>query len=302
MTISVKPLVIIGQHGLGDSIYARPFIRAASKRRPTYLQTPWPELFADLPVSFVRPSSRLRTQAKNIERQPRTLWTDAPVCCDVVKLAYGHADFAAGHTIAQAIEQRLPLEGAPFVFGLPPMGPAISRAKPIALVRPVTVRSEWRNEARNPLPEYVAHVAQSLMDTHHVVVVADLSPGFEWLEGELPPHHEAFVQGEFNVRQLLALAGAADVIVGGVGWIVPAALALRRPAFVILGGQGQHNSPERITDPRMNTSLIGFAKPERYCQCANMTHKCDKKIPNLQAQWVTWRNGRTYFDTTPTAI
>lgn len=283
-------VIIRGQWGLGDNIYARPFIAAAAARykragEALYLETPWPELFEDLPLKFVRAERRLRTQMENVERQAPGRWSPAPSGAREIRLGYGHADLVA-RGIVRTIERGLPLCGAPHVMDLPPLGASpIKSRKPIALVRPVTVRSEWRNEARNPDPEYIYRVAMALYKTHHVVVVAHIKLAEEWLCGKCPPHHEAFTAGELTVSQMLALAREANVIVGGVGWIVPAALALKSKAFIVLGGHGAHNSPAVITDSRLDTSRLGFAIPERFCTCSNMLHNCDKRISSLPMQW-----------------
>jgi hypothetical protein len=257
-----SPQFTVCQHGLGDNVYARPFVRAATTRTAVYLSTPWPELFEDLPVQFVRPpQTPLRTQGKNVDRQQAARWVKPPRVPQT-RITYGAAAFRQGLNIPQAIARHVPLGTAPWVFDLPDMGPPpVTSERPIALVHPATLRGEWFNSARNPKPEYIAQVAADLMATHHVVAVADLEEGKEWLEGELPPHHQAFLRGELAVRPLLALLGAADVVVGGVGWIVPAAIVMRRNAFVILGGQGEHNSPAAITDDRMDLSNIYFAHP-----------------------------------------
>lgn len=294
-------LLVTCQHGLGDNIYSRPFVRAASARGPVYLATPWPELFEDLPVQFVKPHTRLRTQRKNEERQQPARWVSAPASAHNVRIGYNGMTFAKGLSVPRAIDCLLPLGLAPFVFDLPHMGvsPVTTIGQPLAVIRPATVRREWFNSARNPKPEYIAAIAAELMTTHHVVVVADLQDGAEWLEGELPPHDQAFVRGELAVRELLALLAAADVVVGGVGWIVPAALALRRPAFIILGGHGGHNAPALITDPRMDLSQIYFAHPTEYCRCTDMRHICTKEIPDLPSQWEAFRNTRASRRSSP---
>jgi hypothetical protein len=180
----------------------------------------------------------------------------------------------------------------PALFTLPDMGPApIVSERPIAVVRPVTVRTEWRNEARNPLPEYVNAIAAELMATHTVVAVADLAPKEEWLLGPSPPAHWYFMAGEFSVRELLALVRDADVVVGGVGWIVPAGLALNVRTFVVLGGHGGHIAPMKITDPRLDLSRIGFAVPEDFCRCTNMLHHCNKRIADPMGQFFRWWRG-----------
>lgn len=292
----MTPLRILCQRGLGDNIYSRPFIREAAKRNDVWLNTPWPELFEDLPVHFMRASTNLRTQAKNVRRQDAARWEEPKGFGPTVSVVYGHESLKRYGNIWRVLERFMPLHGAKPLFDLPPLGPSIPLGDlPIALVRPVTVRKEWRNEARNPKPEYVNAVAESLMRTHTVVSVADLEQGQEWLVGEAPPCHIAFHHGEFSVRQLLALVRDASVVVGGVGWIVPAAIALKTPAFIVLGGNGAHNAPEVITDQRMDLSNITFAKPKDFCRCPNNLHKCEKTISDLPEQWARFsRRTRSY--------
>ena len=286
----MQPLLIHGLWGLGDNIYSRPFVRAAAAQYELWLDTPWPELYADLKVKFVRGSRNLRTQQKNIARQPSDLWLKPRHPMREIKINY--SDIASRSIIA-AMEWRwmtLGVKFDPLLFALPELGPypvAVSD-RPIAVVRPVTVRTEWRNEARNPRPEYVNAIAAELMATHTVVAVADLAPGQEWPVGDLPPAHRYLVHGELKVRELLALVRDADIVIGGVGWIVPAGLALKVKTFAVLGGHGGHNAPEKITDPRLDLSRIGFAKPEKFCRCTNMLHDCEKRIADPLGQFHHW--------------
>lgn len=55
-------MFIRGMMGLGDNIYARAFIR---QYPGAYLETPWPQLYSDIDVKCVRPTTQLRTQSKN---------------------------------------------------------------------------------------------------------------------------------------------------------------------------------------------------------------------------------------------
>lgn len=291
----MRPVLIRGMWGLGDNCYARPFVRAAAKQYEVHLETPWPELYEDLDIKFVLGKRKLRTQLKNIARQRPERWL-RPLPMREVQVCYG-SDLTTAASIITALERRwhsaLRVAFDPALFDLPDMGPppaipAHRGQRPIAVVRPVTVRMEWRGESRNPRPEYVNAIAAELMATHTVVAVADLEPGQEWAVGELPPAHHYFVFGELNVRELLTLVREADVVVGGVGWIVPAGLALRKKIFVVLGGHGGHNAPAKITDPRLDLSQIGFAMPEAFCQCTNMLHNCDKRITDPVGQFRRW--------------
>jgi hypothetical protein len=276
--------------GLGDNIFSRPFVRVAATKYDLWLDTPWPELYADLDIKFWRGTRRLRTQQKNIARQPRARWS-TPYHHPAWRELTVRYDLNSS-TIIRSLERRWSDIGVGFepeLFDLPDMGASpVASERPIAVVRPVTVRSEWRNEARNPRPEYIAAIAAELMATHMVVVVADLEPGHEWLVGKLPPAHQYLVNGELPVRELLALLRDADIVIGGVGWIVPAGLALKVKTFVVLGGHGGHNAPAKITDPRLDLSRLGFAIPDRFCQCTTMLHDCNKEMADPLGQFSRW--------------
>jgi len=230
---------------------------------------------------------------RNVWLQPGERWTRWPHHLDGGLVALGYGPLEMGRGVYAAMENKLPMvDNARPVWDLPDLGASPIRSEgPIALVRPVTRRREWDNEARAPLPEYVDAIAGDLKARGYaVVVVCDLTPGREWLaSGHLPPHHLAFTHGELTVRQMLALFRDAAVVVGGVGWIVPAAVAIGTPTFVVLGGNGGMNAPEKIIDPRMTARHIGFAYPPELCQCTDMHHQCPKAIPDLLEQWTAWR-------------
>jgi hypothetical protein len=277
-------LFLRGQWGLGDNIYARAFVRELAKINTVYLETPWPELYCDLDVRFVRGDRRLRTQMKNVARQPADRWVARPPC-EMRIINYTGRELPR-QSIPQALSVCFGIAPRWQTWDLPDWGLQcpVETDKPIAVVRPVTLRTEWLNSARNPHPEYIAQIATELMATHRVVSVADIDHG-EFILGNLPPAHVRFIRGELAVRELLTLVRHADVVIGGVGWIVPAAIALKVKCFVILGGHGAHNSPQVVTDPAMDLSHIAFAKPERFCLCSNMRHDCDKTISDLRQQW-----------------
>ena len=283
-----RPIVVEAMKGLGDSIYQRPFIRAAADRGPVWVETPWPELYTDLGVQFAPMTTPLRTQAENLARQDRSRFSRPPA--DAVRVRMGYGRDLARSSILRSLERQLPLDGSPLVFDLPAelSRPWLATERPIALVRPVTVRAEWRNEARNPIPLYVEQCAEALTQTHHVVSVASLKAGAEWLAGSPVAAASRFERGELDVSLMLRLIAQADVVIGGVGFLLPAALALRSRAFIILGGHGAHNAPEKTTDPRLDLSRLGFARPDRFCICDKMLHRCEKTISNLEGRFRTW--------------
>lgn len=267
---------VIGMLGLGDNIYQRAFIKTLPGL--VHLQTPWPELYSDLAnVRPVRVDTSLRTQRKNVRR--RQDWHPMPRG-QVLRVAYG----AEGIIPGMARRFGVP----PGRFDLPPLGPSPVSAAYV-VVRPVTVRAEWRADARNPLPDYIAAAAAVMRRRGYLVVsVADLEPGKEWALQPLPEADLVYHAGELPVEQLLALVQGSSGVIGGVGWILPAAIAAQVPAWIVCGGQGGYNAPELITSPCMNLSDITFAVPDNFCRCMQREHNCDKRISNYDARFAAW--------------
>jgi len=298
LVIERPPIYVQGMNGLGDNLYSRPFVRALARGHTVHLRTPWPQLYADLEhVTIARTGTRLRTQARN-EAGFRDLYAkgDRAVLAvarkgrtAVRRISYVRA-LSTGRSMLDGLRETF--ECAPFgAMDLPPLPPSpVASGKPVCVVRPVTVRREWKNTARNPKPEYVRDVAAWLRaEGMHVVSVADLAPGQEDAAGPLPEADETFHRGELDLLQLLALIASAAAVVGPVGWIVPAAIAARVPLFVLFGGQGAHNAPDRITDDSLMLNLVGWGTPDEFCRCASPTHGCRKTNTQLRDQFDDWR-------------
>lgn len=287
----MRPLLIRGMRGMGDGIYQRPFVRAEAQRREVFIETPWPQLYADLEnVRPVRAATTLRTQAKNARAQPESIWHQAPRHADQMTFRYGTAELRR-HSIIQTMERQLPLYGGPFVFDLPPAWYFNTPEQgSYVVVRPVTVRREWQNTARNPDPNSVYRAAQWAREAgYRVILVADLADGHEHAVGTLPPHDVAYLKGEMDLTDLMALVQNAAACIGGVGWLVPMAIAARTPLFVLQGGQLAHNGPKTITDSRMDLSRVGWAKPRYPCECDRMNHNCRKDPANLRGDFDEWK-------------
>ena len=188
------PFYVRGMWGMGDNIYQRPFVRRLAQHAPVYLETPWPELYEDIPnVHFVRGNRALRTQLKNMALQKSERWKIPPRFHVSKQISY---NMRAG-SIIDDMMLSFGLRGLPGFepqLDLPPVPywqkePWATISKPIALIRPVTIRTEWTNLARNPLPEYISQISIELMKTHYVIAVADIVPRFETLVGNMPAFH-----------------------------------------------------------------------------------------------------------------
>lgn len=267
------PWLIEGMRGLGDNLYQRAVLREVVKSRAVYLDTPWPQIYADLPIRCVKARTTLRTQAKNAERPWR--WHAVPGLVDHHRLHYvNHPG-----TMLEALCAEMRVKAGMIDFSGPPV-PRLVR-EPYIVVRPVTNRTEWQAGSRNPKPEYVARAVDALRQRFRVVSVADISPPHETVEAPLPYADEVYHRGELSIEQLLAMVAGASAVVGGVGWLAPMAVAYRVPMLLIFGGWGMHNGPARIFDPRMDTSRIHQALPDRFCLCGSRDHACDKTISRL---------------------
>lgn len=267
-------MIIHAMRGLGDSIYSRAFIKQLTSE--LYIDTPWPELLSDLPnVHFIRPQTTLRTQAKNIARHAD--WVMPPTRQPTRQIRYGVEGIIPGMTASFGV--------APGAFDLPPLPPSPESGKYV-VVRPATVRSEWRADTRNPDTSYIYLAAwMAIQRGYKVISVADLVEGQEWSVDHLPPADVRYHKGELPVEQLLSLVANASAVIGGTGWLVPAALAARVPAWIICGGQGGFNAPELICPAG---STITFAVPDNFCRCKLKQHDCDKRISNYDSKLTAW--------------
>jgi len=267
-------MIIHSMKGLGDNIYQRAFLK--NMPGTIYLDTPWPELVADLPhVQCVKPQTNLRTQAKNIARH--TTWLMPPTKQPARHIRYGTEGIIPGMIASFGV--------MPGTFDLPPLPPSHETGKYV-VVRPATVRSEWRADTRNPDPFYIdAACREAGRRGYRVVSVADLQEGQEWSVGQLPYARVKYHKGELPVEQLLSLVANASAVIGGIGWLVPAALTAKIPAWIMCGGQGGFNAPELICPAE---STITFAVPDNFCRCKLKQHNCDKRISNYDSKLATW--------------
>ena len=269
-------MLVSGMQGLGDNIYQRSVLREIKER--VYLRTSWPQMYIDLPhIKPVLPKTRLRTQLKNLDTQGANVWHACP-SLPMRKLTYTIHDLQR-ESVLQTMERRLGAK--PRIFDLPKFdGPEIPPR--YAVIRPVTVRAEWRNHSRGPYPEYIAAATDILRKKGvYTVSIADLQDGAEWAD-TLPCCDKEYNKGELIFTRLIGLIQNASVVVGGVGWIVPAAIAAGVPLIGVLGGLGAFNAPDKIISAPMDDSKTKWITPDNYCMCDDMRHACDKKITDFE--------------------
>lgn len=276
-------IYVKGMHGLGDNIFQRGFIK--NLKGDIYVETPWPQLYEGLDVKCVKPKLKLRTQAKNAEAVDT--WAKRPAqVTRYISPGYNARTMERASLIG-AMRGQFGVEPD---LSLPDFPSPVTRAK-YAVIRPATVRTEWANPARNPDPRYLAQAAEMLRQRgYYVVSVADINDTDEWAVGELPYADLRMHGGEWDVTQILGLVQHASVVVGGVGWILPAAAAYETPLYMVLGGNLGHNAPEKIG--LQDAPNIGWAVPVNPCYCASKSHDCEKVIHEFSENFSDWLAGR----------
>lgn len=296
-------VLIQGYWGLGDNFFQRPFIRAAAARRDVWLITAWPQLYYDIPhVHFALSSTSLRTQTKNMQRLPATIWTEPPEDCVKGRMFYYPETVMTMGSITRCFESQVPLRGSPYDFSIRVKPSWIVAASdilrqlgvgdhPLAIVRPNTIRTEWVAMSRSPKNEYLTRLTEEFKRRGFFTLgIADLVDGAEWLHGEDVPVDARLYRGELSVEVLMGMISLSNATLGGVGFLQPMSMAVGTPTFCLYGGFGYENTPKGQTDPRMPLHLYGYACPSPQCQCKNMSHHCDKTISEevLMSRFNAW--------------
>jgi hypothetical protein len=283
----MNPIHFAGRNGFGDAIYTRAVMQSAIELHDVYLSTAWPEIFADLPVRCVKPVSTLYGPNANVAKYPERYWVNPPPVTPSRNLKYAWKRLHKTNLLRQ-IEIKAQIPIAPFRFDVPlalPDSPV--RVEKLAIIRPVTIRKDWPNQARNPDPAYIYQAAQLLANRgYYVVSVADIQP-MEILVGGAPQAQQRYEHGELHPLELLALIREATVVVGGVGWIVPACIATGTPLIVIGGGRGGCDAPHCLIDSRMDKTMVEWILPDNYCRCTSRHHRCVKRISGFNQQFLT---------------
>lgn len=271
-------MIVRTMKGLGDTLYQRPFIREMAKTEDLYVETPWPEYFDDLPVRFIHDDTRLRTQRKNVARQVEERFYPIPTGHAELRFRYGRQHLAT-YTIMGYFQR---LTGVvPGVMDCPPLPDwPPSGDKPIAVVRPVTVRKEWRNEARNCDADYVRRASVWLRGAGYCVVsIADLDDSEEWAVDPLPEADITMHAGELSPLGLLYLLTAASVAVGSIGMLLPVCISTRTPMLCIAGGSGAVNNYATLVPDYVD--WVTWAQPDPFCRCTELIHDCNRHIPDF---------------------
>src|ERR1017187_2176497 len=199
MEAELKPILLHGCHGLGDTINQRAIVKRFMRDRDVYLRTSWPVLNWDLMdqgLKCVRLHSGLRVQAKN-ETLEADKFVVAPPGIEKIEVKYwekGPQHIKLPGTVLEEIFRLAGLKLEPDdTFDLTvrdawanQMDDLLEqrgwKGQPILVYRPLTKRPEARmNIGRDPDPQVYRDVLAHIREQFFVVSVASLLPGREWL-------------------------------------------------------------------------------------------------------------------------
>lgn len=290
-------LLVRGMLGFGDNLYQVPIVQMLAKKHGGLtLSTTIPGIYRGIEgVQCCRADTTLRTQSAHLAMlRGLSPWPSrgGHQAKEHLRLRYQPQEVRRGATMLSSLARSVELHPTRFEWPtitlgdngavsaqLPqPIEAALALGKRIAMVRPVTLRTEWVAASRNPDPSYVDRAAKIAKEWGFTVVsVTWVRRGEEDYVGEPPLADIRFDRGELTALQMLELTRSSAVVIGGVGWIVPAALAFGRPTIVVHGGNGGYNRPAVLSDPRVAIDRMTHLVPDRYCMCIEAEHVCLSK-------------------------
>lgn len=281
-----------GMHGLGDNIHERALIRQLLDRGDTvYLETPWPSVFHDLAETnrlfFVSKTTRLRTQAKNAQREASKFTRrTVPAGAKAIRVWYPPTAVRNARSVLRAMlieagadparsDFRMPIPDAWWSRTIASISyQAETSGKPILIYRPLVERTEWDCKARNPDVSAYRQLIQSIAEYFFVVSIADVVPGKEWIVDPVKVADIEFHKGELTFEEIATLTKRAALVFCSPGFMVPLSQAIGTPAAVVFGGYERAYS---FSAGAAFTPYLGI-EPIEPCDCFSHAHLCKKRI------------------------
>lgn len=245
--VDKRPLLLQGMHGLGDNLHQRAVIRQLMPRYDVTLESSWVSPYHDLIAQGLRVINKptvLRTQTKNAKREARLFDTGVPPGARTRKVWYAPNEVrsAKGVLAAMCLNCDVSYDKADFRLPVPKAWVDAARAavgptdKPILVYRPLVERTEWNGcSARNPDRDAYAELFRSIRHKLHVVSIADLAPGTEWIAGHEVAADQKFHGGELPFETLAGLFSISALVFASPGFAVILAQAVETPVCAVFG-------------------------------------------------------------------
>jgi hypothetical protein len=238
---------IAGMHGFGDCVHQRALVRHFMTKGPTYLSTPWPQLYHDLieqGLTLLKPNSALYTQAKNEKVSAKAFSGHHPppgMRTNTVHVGYLGGGVLEHGSIVDTMCHNLSTRD----FSLPVPEEWRKAARKLlgeagingafAVVRPLTRRAEYPNLLqRNPDHDAYLAIAAHIRKALPLVSVADLTnPDIENAVCD-PPADAKFHKG-VPTEVLIGLATLATLTITAPGMMAPLSQAVGTPLVCVFG-------------------------------------------------------------------
>lgn len=274
-------VLMTGRGGLGDAIYARPFVREAVRLHGrTWIETSWPWMFVDLPMVHVKKRvGGLAVQGWHGDRNPASVWSEPPTGIATISLRY-RWEWLWKWSVLRDMEVVSGLRPI-MKLDLPPL-PRSPLSGTYAVVRAPSVRMDYPTPTREPDPAYLVAAAEAIRKMP-VASLGHYVPGLEEPSATIRADYR-FENGELSLPEACALVAGAALVVSPPCWLVPFCLAARVPLVVISGGCGGRNHKGALVDSRTDTGLTRWLLPDRYCMCKTRKHKCPKEITDFDGK------------------
>lgn len=271
-------MIIRTNFGLGDNIYLRPVLKWMP---PTeiYLETPWPQVFLDLPkVKFLRPNNLiLRTQKENVKRGFE--WQQIGSYLPDFTVKY---DLKKGNIIQNYIDALLGFNPSWLDNSIFIKQEWISKARlfvntdrRICIIRPNTIRKEWQCPARNPHTKYLQRFINYYKDQFYIISIANLSKDHEEYDGVLEGVDLELTKG-IDIEMFMGLFAIADMIVTSPSFWSALGIAMDKNMVIVYGA---HYSHWNLNDPRCKTTKVTFVQPYPFDCCVRDKPNAFKDIP-----------------------
>lgn len=233
-------------HGLGDCLHERAICRQLMQRHDVTLESSWVAPYHDLikdGLKVVHKPTSLRTQAKNAKREAALFSRQRPVGARTRKIWYSPQEVRDNGGVLAAMCRNCDVSYDKADFRLPVPAEWITAArsavqtdKPILVYRPLVERTEWNGcAARNPDHDAYAALFDSIRDRFHVVSIADLVPGKEWMVGLAVEADQRFHAGELPFETLAGLFAISTMVFASPGFAVILAQAVETPVAAVFG-------------------------------------------------------------------
>jgi hypothetical protein len=244
----MKPLLIKGMHGLGDNLHQRAIVRQLMSGHDIWLESSWIAPYHDLVaqgLKIVHKPTTLRTQAKNAQREHAGFSRQPlPRVIKSTQIWYRPADVRVRGSVLAAMcaSARCDYTFADFRLPVPEVWREEARkfvghpTQPILIYRPLVERTEWNGcAARNPDADAYAALLEEIRASFHVVSIADLVPGAEWMVGRDIGADVEFHRGELPFEALAGLFSLARLVFCSPGFAVILAQAVGTPVACVFG-------------------------------------------------------------------